>query len=520
MACTSIWLGDGSCATFPSLRGDVRVDVVVIGGGITGLTAALLLKRAGKRVAVVEARAIGQGVTGGTTAHLTQAVDARYAHLLSSFGPERTAMVAESTRASMDRIAAFVRELGIACEHESVPGFLYSESEEDLQLLHEELEAAQQVGIRVSMTRSVPLPYPVAAAVRFEDQAQFNPCRYVGALAAAVDGDGSYVFEGTHARDVDDGSPCKVTADNGSVTADAVVLATDSPLTKFFVQTKIAPYRSYALAFVPRAPIAKALFWDTADPYHYVRTAEMAGVQYVVVGGEDHKTGQEEDTSGCFARLTSWARDRFAFDDVPYRWSAQVMEPMDGLPFIGRSSTSSNVWLSTGYSGTGMTFGTLGGMLLSDALQGRSNIWADLYDAHRVHASGVKDFVAENLDVASYMLGDRLRGAEGTSIAEVRAGEGKVLRLDGKKVAVFRDEQGGVHALSPVCPHLGCLVHFNNAEKTWDCPCHGSRFSTRGEVLHGPALADLAPASGPSIPPPPDVASEDLVKRTRRGRES
>jgi Rieske Fe-S protein len=396
-----------------------------------------------------------------------------------------------------------------------VPGFLYSEREADLEALHEEYEAARNAGVPVTMTREVPLPFRAAAAVRFERQAQLHPCRYLAALANAVKAAGSYVFEGSPVRSIQDGRPCLVTTDTGTVTADAVVMATDSPLTRFFVQTKIASYRSYVIAFVPRRPIAPGLFWDTDDPYHYVRAAEVAGVQYVIVGGEDHKTGHEADALGCFARLRAWARERFEFDEVAHRWSAQVIEPMDGLPFIGRSARGSNVWLSTGYSGTGMTFGTLGAMLIADGIHGRHNAWAGLYDAHRVHASGAKEYLVENADVAAYLVGDRLRGAEGTRLADVAPGEAKLLRLDGKKVAVYRDDAGAVHALSPVCPHLGCLVHFNNAERTWDCPCHGSRFSVRGEVLHGPAQRALSQASGPSIPPPIDTTPQEEKRNER-----
>jgi Rieske Fe-S protein len=285
-----------------------------------------------------------------------------------------------------------------------------------------------------------------------------------------------------------------VTLEGGrTIAADHVVMAAYAPLNRFALQTKIAHYRSYAIAFLPNATVPPALFWDTSDPYHYTRTASIDGTRWLVVGGEDHKTGQNHDTAQSYAKLIAYASKRFGEVIVKHQWSGQIIESMDGLPFIGKNRGSSRVLVATAYSGNGMTFGTLAAMMLTDRILGRDNPWAALYDASRVKPiAGGKDFVRENLDVSLHLIGDRMKRADASSLDEVGRGEGKVVRLEGKKLAVYRDDRGTLHAFSPVCKHLGCHVDFNTAEKTWDCPCHGSRFgSADGAVINGPATAGL-----------------------------
>jgi len=291
---------------------------------------------------------------------------------------------------------------------------------------------------------------------------------------------------------VHDGEPCRLETETGTLTARDVVVATHVPLNKFFIQTKLAHYRSYVLACRVSGAVPEGLFWDDEDPYHYIRAQEAEGETLLIVGGEDHKTGQEDDTEACFRSLLEYARARFDVRSVPYRWSAQVVEPVDGLPFVGRNTLSSHVYVGTGYSGTGMTFGTLAAMISSDLILGRDNPWARLFDATRVKpVAAAKEFVKENVDFPKHLVGDRLKHAEGDSFGDVARGEGKIVEVGGKKVAAYRDASGAVHALDPVCTHLGCLVQFNDAEKSWDCPCHGSRFDSHGKVINGPATRDL-----------------------------
>jgi glycine/D-amino acid oxidase-like deaminating enzyme/nitrite reductase/ring-hydroxylating ferredoxin subunit len=494
-ASKSLWIADTRYPRFPPLKGDLSVDVAVVGAGITGLTAATLLKAAGKTVAVIEAQRVAEGVTGYTTAHLTEVVDASFGTLLSHFGEDGARLAVEATRASLDRIAAFVREGGIECGFRTVPGFYYTEDPERVEDVRKEHEAALRVGLRSTFTEDVPLPFPVAAGMRLDGQARFHVRQYLLPLLKGIPGAGCHVFEGTRVMDVHDGEPCRLETETGTITARDVVVATHVPLNKLFLQTKLAHYRSYVLACRTFGAVPDGLFWDDEDPYHYIRAQEAEGGTLLIVGGEDHKTGQEEDTDGCFRSLLEYARARFDVRAVAYRWSAQVAEPVDGLPFIGRNSLSSHVYVGTGYSGTGMTFGTLAAMISSGLILGRENAWARLFDATRVKPlAGAKEFVRENVDFPAHLVGDRLKKAEGDSFADVARGEGKLVEVGGKKVAASRDASGVVHALDPVCTHMGCLVQWNGAEKSWDCPCHGSRFDTNGEVINGPAMKALPPA--------------------------
>jgi glycine/D-amino acid oxidase-like deaminating enzyme/nitrite reductase/ring-hydroxylating ferredoxin subunit len=492
----SYWIDRTPGRTFPTFEGgDPLVDVAIVGGGITGITAAVLLKRAGKTVALIEADKIGQGVTGYTTAHLTEAIDTRYRTLISDFGLEGAKLAARASHAALERIDAFVNENHISCGFERLPGFLYSENEKDLGELHEEYEAAKKVGLDVKMTREVPLPFTTVAGVRFANQAQLNIREYLFPLAAEIPGGGSSVYENTRVESLRDDDPCRLETNNGTIRANKVIVAANVPFNRVFLQTKIAHYRSYVLA-LQSAPALHGLFWDSDDPYHYLRSANVDGAPVLIVGGEDHKTGTEEDTVACYERLLAYAKERIKFSEVSHRWSGQVIEPVDGLPYIGHNSASKRVFVATGYSGNGITFGTVAGMMLSDAVLGRPNPWAELFDATRITPlASAKDYIKENVDVPVHLIGDRLKPADAESIEAVKAGEGKLVDVRGKRVAVFRADDGDLKVLSSVCPHLGCTVHFNNAERTWDCPCHGSRFATDGHVIDGPAMKGLATLS-------------------------
>jgi glycine/D-amino acid oxidase-like deaminating enzyme/nitrite reductase/ring-hydroxylating ferredoxin subunit len=469
------------------------VDVVVVGGGIAGLTTAWLLKRAGKKVAVLEMNRLLTGQTGQTTAHLTELLDTPYYELISDFGEKGARLAATSSRASIEQIATLAQELGVDCGFQRVPMFRYAETEDELRDLRKEVDAAKQVGLRASFTQDVPVPYPVKGALRLEDQALFHPRRYLLAMAERIEGDGCFIFEQTRVVDVQDGTPCRVVTDRGTVTATDVVEATTTPLNRLFLHTKLYPYRTYAVAAPLERPFEAGLVYDSQDPYHYIRPQRIDGVDYLIVGGEDHKVGHEEETDKHFKALEEYTLRRFPVSRISHRWSGQVIEPADGLAYIGRNSASRHTWVATGFSGTGMTWGTLSGMILSDLILGRQNPYAALYDATRVKVrAGAKDFIQENADVAFRFVVDRLSRPDGRKLSDVAPGEGKILEVDGHKVAVYREESGACHAVSPVCTHVGCHVHWNNAERSWDCPCHGARYSPTGKVLNGPAVKDLA----------------------------
>ncbi|MBN1204437.1 MAG: FAD-dependent oxidoreductase [Myxococcaceae bacterium] len=502
----SLWTTTAPGRRFPALAGDLTVDVAVVGGGIAGLTTAWLLQRAGKRVAVLEMNRLLTGQTGQTTAHLTELLDTPYATLRSDFGEKGARMAAASSRAALEEIVALVAELDVDCGFQRVPLYRYAETERELRELEREVEAAQAVGLRARFTRDTPLPYPVEGALRLEDQAQFHPRAYLLALAERLEAAGCLIFEDTRAVELQDGQPCRVITERGVVTATDVVEATTTPLNRLFLHTKLYPYRTYAVAGPLEGPLEAGLYYDSQEPYHYLRTQRVEGVDYLIVGGEDHKVGHEEDTEQHFAALEAYTRRRFPVTRLTHRWSGQVIEPADGLAYIGRNSASRHTWVATGFSGTGMTWGTLSGMILSDLILGRENPYAALYDATRVKVrAGAKDFFWENADVAFRFVVDRLSRPDGHRLSEVAPGEGKILEVEGKKVAVYREEGGACHAVSPVCTHVGCHVHWNSAERSWDCPCHGTRYSPTGKVLNGPAVKDLAskrlsPEAAPDTP--------------------
>ena len=489
----SLWSATREATTYPPLLEDITVDVAIVGGGITGLTCALLLAEAGKRVALVEARTLGSGVSDRSTVHMTEIVDTRYSKIESKFGKEGARLVAESSRAAIEQAAALVALTGADAGVLRRPGFLYTQREEDVAGLYEEHAAIVRAGLAAEMLDAAPLPFSTMAAIRVPDQVQLHIGRYLEALARAAIAKGARIFESSRVITVEDGNPCAVHTEQGAVVrARAVFCATHSPINRLFLVTKVASYRSYVLAF-PNVTIPDGLFWDTDDPYHYMSTYTVDGVPYLIVGGEDHKTGTVGKTDECFDRLAAWTRERLTVPDAEYRWSAQVEEPVDGLPFIGRNSLSEHVFVATGFSGNGTTFGTIAAMIVRDLVLGRPNRYADLYTATRMKpVAALPTFLEENVDFPMHLVSDRLKPPEAKDVSDVPPGDGKIVRVRGERLAVYRDPAGQLHALSSVCTHLGCTVKFNRAEKTWDCPCHGSRFSIDGAVLDGPATRALA----------------------------
>lgn len=488
----SIWSSVSRRASFPQLQEkNLHVDVVIVGGGITGVTTAFLLKSSGKRVALLEAQSIGSGVTGKTAAHLTEAIDTRYSVLEKAFGAEGARLAAQSSRAAIEMVGELDARLSLRADFERLPGYLYSERDADVETLRRELEAARAAGLVVEFG-SAPLPFPVAGAICFRNQAQFNPITYLTGLAGHVVGNGSQVYEQSRVVSIHEDEPCRITLEHGVVlTAERVVLATNAPLNRLLLQTKVSSYRSYVVAGQSSEPL-HGLFWDTDDPYHYVRSLRAGNRNYLVVGGEDHKTGQESNTHERFDKLLGFAT-RFGLRNAEYRWSAQVVEPVDGLPLIGRNGSSDAVFVATGFSGNGTTFGTVAAMILRDACLDQLNPYADLFHATRIKPlAALTTFVEENVDFPLHLVVDRVRKPDAGTLEEIGMGQGKIVRAGGERIAAYRDEEGHLHAVSPVCTHLGCHVTFNDAEKSWDCPCHGSRFDVDGRILNGPAIRPLA----------------------------
>jgi glycine/D-amino acid oxidase-like deaminating enzyme/nitrite reductase/ring-hydroxylating ferredoxin subunit len=500
------WLEGVSEPSLAPLDKHIKTDVCVVGAGIAGLSAAYLLSRSGGRVVVIDDRQIAHGQTLATTAHVSSVPDDRYDSIRRTHGAEKTRGVAAALTSAIRQIESVVEEERIECDFRKLDAYLFLKPGDSDQVLEDELQAALETGVlSVDRVLRAPLPsFDTGPCLRYGEQAQFQPFRYLAALSEAIRRRGSEIYIDTHATSVEGGKHCRVETHTGArIDANSIVVATNTPINdRLAIHTKQAPYLSYVIAArLPPDAIPFALFWDTDDPFHYARRHRIpddsgdAGAQdYLIVGGEDHKTGQADDGAERFARLEAWARERFPeMGTVEYRWSGQVMESMDGLPFIGRNPMDyDNVFIATGFSGLGMTNGTLAGMIIRDLIRGRENPWAALYDPSRKakSISSLHQFAKENLNVAAQYTA-LVSPGEVQSAEEVPAGEGAIVRRGIHKVAVYRSPDGKLHEMSAICRHLGCVVQWNSTEKTWDCPCHGSRFSSEGAVVNGPANQNL-----------------------------
>lgn len=497
-ASRSIWMSAAKIPARGALVGDVRADMCIVGAGIAGLTIAYRMARPGRKIVVLDDGPVAGGESCRTTAHLCSALDDRYVELERLHGQEGARLAAESHAAAVDEIERIVAAERIDCDFERLDGYLF-QPEGDPDLLINELDAVRRAGIAAAeLVERVPIEcHDFGRGLRFPRQGQFHILSYLRDLALAATRNGAWIHDATHVAGVEPGRPARVaTADGPVVTADAVVIATNTPvIDRVTMHTKQAAYRTYVVAGrIPEESVPHVLLWDTLDPYHYVRVQRGgAGFDYLIVGGEDHRTGEPDDTDLRHERLMEWTRARFPMvRDFPYRWSGQIMEPVDALGFIGvNPGSGDNLMIATGDSGNGMTHGTIAGLLIPDLIEGRLNPWAALYDPARKTLQAAGTFARENLKVAGHYA-DHATGSEVDQVSDIRPGEGAVMRQGLRKLALYRDPAGQLHTLSATCPHLGCIVHWNSGEKTWDCPCHGSRFHALGEVVNGPANKGLA----------------------------
>jgi glycine/D-amino acid oxidase-like deaminating enzyme/nitrite reductase/ring-hydroxylating ferredoxin subunit len=481
---------------YPRPKKSAKYDVVVVGGGITGLSAAYFLKQAGNTVCVIERDRLGDGDTGHTTAHLTQVTDLRLKPLVKNFGEQAARAVWGGGAMAIDTIESIVRDQSIECGFRRVPGYLHAAlhgKKDETKELQAEAELARQLGFDAQFVAAVPIVGK--PGIRFSNQAKFHPLDYLAGLARYVQGDGSAVFEQTEVTDVE---PLAVLCDKLRIRFDHLVIATHVPLmgktglaSATLLQTKLYPYTSYVVgAKIPRNALPEVSLWDTGDPYFYLRVDSGAKADFVIFGGEDHKTGQTADPEACFQRLESTLAGLIPSARPDSRWSGQVIETNDGLPFIGESAERQ--FVATGFAGNGMTFGTLAGIMARDWVMKWDNPWQSLFAIDRKKLrGGTLEYLKENVDFPYYYLRDRLAPTADVSTRDVKRGEGKIIKLDGQRAACSRDEKGKLQVVSAICTHLGCIVRWNSAERTWDCPCHGSRFHPDGKVLAGPAETPL-----------------------------
>jgi glycine/D-amino acid oxidase-like deaminating enzyme/nitrite reductase/ring-hydroxylating ferredoxin subunit len=484
------WNATSDSPGFPALSGDVSVDVAIIGGGIVGITTARLLKDRGLSVAVVEARRVGRQVTGKSTAKMSsQHGSNRYQTLVSKFGEDPARLYAQAQEAGIRRISELAARHGIEADIEPMPAFTYTKDESYVSQLEKEVEVAKRLGLPASLTRDTGLPFDVLQAMRWDGQAQFHPVKYVAGLAATLPGDGCHVFEDSRAVDYE---PTRVVTERGTVSARHVVMATHLPLGQvgMYYSTN-APHAEPVIAAPIRGNLT-AMYKNAEQPGRSIRTHRGGNGQlYAIAAGTHFKPGHPEEERENLADIERWLTETFDSGPIEYRWINEDYSPVDGAPFIGWSSRSDGYLVATGFDAWGISNGTVAAEIIADLASGKENRWLEVFDATRVKpVAGATDFVKENLSVAAHLIGGYL-GSKAKSYDELNAGEAAILKIDGDNVAAFRDEDGALHAVSAVCTHMGCLVGWNDTDRTWDCPCHGSRFELSGEVIHGPATQPL-----------------------------
>ena len=485
------------------MTGERRFDVVVVGGGITGLTSAYYLKEAGYKVAVLEKGRLAGGESSATTAHLTAVTDSRISELVDSFGPTGAKLVWDAGAIAINAVEQICLKHQIECQFKRVPGFLFqslTNEEGEIAKLDEDRAAAEKIGVDVHP--EVAVPAFKRPGLHFVNQAKFHPKAYLNGLAKTISGKGCAVFEKSEVTEFSsEGEKARfvLTGKMFRLHCDRIVIATHVPIaglaplpTATLFQTKLAPYSSYVIgAKLPKGRHAEMLMWDTSDPYYYLRLDRGVRSDYAIFGGLDYKTGQKDDGEARYAQLWKTFQRFFPDATLDARWSGQIVETHDGLPFIGEMVPGQ--FVATGFAGNGYTFGTFSGLMARDWAVGRENPWQGLFDPRRkeLKAGGVKNYIVENSDYPRYLIKDALFPKTVRSTRDIKKGQGSIINLDGKRTACFRDEKGKLFKVSAYCTHMGCTVHFNQAEQTWDCPCHGSRFKPSGEVIGGPAEKPL-----------------------------
>ena len=487
----SLWMATSQWAERPVLAGDMSVQAVVIGSGMTGLTAARLLSEQGMTVAVIESRRVCSGATGLTTAKVTALQSTIYSELSERWGDGTSAAYATANLEGLEMIRHRVQAESIECDLRTAPAVTYTETGDGVAKIESEVEAARRAGLDVSFTTESDLPFEIAGAVRLEDQAQFHPRNYCLGLLRGILAEGGAVFEETRALDIDTAAG-EVATDRGTVSAEVVIVASHIP----FVDTgayfaRMTPSRSYAVAFRSPGEPPSGMYISVDQP---IRSIRSTGDGYTIVGGEAHPSGADVDTEDRYGALAAWSHERFGAEDIDYRWSAQDYRSVDGLPYVGPLGSSGRVFMATGFAKWGMANGTIAAAIMVDLAMGRDNPLASVFDSKRAALKqATPGLLKAGAGFAKSLLTDRVLPSDLPGLEQLAPGSGEVVSIDGHKAAAFRDEDGSVHAVSAICTHRGCQVTFNDSERTWDCPCHGSRYDIEGKVVHGPAVSDLAP---------------------------
>ncbi|CAN5172329.1 FAD-dependent oxidoreductase [soil metagenome] len=487
----SLWMATTKESNYPALSGDTNVDVTIIGGGIAGIPTAVMLKKAGLSVAVVEAYRIGESVTGNTTAKVTALHDLIYDYLISKFGQEKAQMYASANQDAIETIAGLVKEYAVDCDFIRKNAFTFTELAKDLNDIEKEVTAAKKLGLPVEYTEKLDLPFMTKGAIKMSDQAQFHPRKYLLALANTIPDQNSYIFENTRALDIKEDKICEVTTDKGKIKSKYVVIASHFPFyDKAFYFTRMEQNRSYVIAGKPQT-MPNGMFINIDQ--HSFRSQKYKNSEILLVGGEDHKSGQGGDTLKRYENVAKYAKERFDIEEILFRWSTQDNFTLDRVPYIGlHRPLSKRVYVATGFNGWGMTHGHVAGSIITSQILGKKHPHATLYNPNRFNplVDGPK-LMTSGYDNAVHTVSGYLKKRPAEDPKKLKNGEGKILNVNGKKVAAYKDDEGNLHQVSAICTHLGCVVEWNPGERTWDCPCHGSRFEFSGKVIKGPANKDL-----------------------------
>lgn len=491
----SYWLASTGTTNHPALEQDIKADVAIVGGGMVGITAAYLLKKEGLRVAVIEAGRILQGTTGHTTAKVTSQHGLIYSKIKKYMGEERAKQYADANEAAIGMISDLIKNESIECDFHWEPAYVYTHTDSYIQEIADEASTAASLGIKASFMESIPLPFGVKAAVKFDGQARFHPRKYMLALAKTIEGDGSHIFENSRVVDIDEGNPATVTTKQGKkVTAGNVIIASHFPCYDGmgFYFARMYPERSYVLAVKAGKKFMGGMYITAEDPGRSIRSQDYEGEEILLIGGEHHKTAHGTNLNKHYENLLEFARTNFDMQELLYRWSTQDYTTLDKVPYVGRlTANKPNIYVATGFKKWGMTNSTAAAMLIKDLIVKGQSPWADVYNPSRfIPNPSITSFITINADVAAKLVSGKLKPVPYN--IELEKGEAKVVELEGQKMGVFKDDAGKLHMVDTTCTHLGCELKWNDAERTWDCPCHGSRFTYEGAIVEGPAINELS----------------------------
>lgn len=491
---TSYWISTTPAVSYKSELPKETFDVAIVGGGIVGIALAYFLNKSGKKVIVVEAEKILEGVTGFTTAKITSLHTLIYDYLINKFGKKTAKLYADAQQSAIEEIALLVKELKIDCDFIRAQAYTYTEKDDQLDQIKREAEAAKSLGLPAVFTRETDLPYLIKGAVRFDNQAHFHPRKFLLALAKEINNNGSLIIDEVRVKDVKEGEPSEVITEKGVIKARDVVIATNYPiLDRGLYFTRLTPKRSYVLGVYIEGPVPKGMYITIDDPLFSLRPQPTDKGDMLIVTGFNHQTGHGENSINYFEELAKITRTKFKLKSIAFIWATHDNDTVDRIPYIGKYLPFSEyLFVATGFAGWGMTNGITSAKVLHDLIMGKKNAWSEVFNpARRGQLKDIKQFVSQNIHAGKKFVNGRLLKEYSHEINQIKDNEGKVIELEGQKVAVYKDEKGKTSAVSAVCRHLGCIVNFNNTEKSWDCPCHGSRYDVNGKILHDPTVKPL-----------------------------